>query len=192
MVARRAGRRLAPSWGARQWDCRAERPPHRPGQLERRRHLLRLGRPEAAHRSGVGIRRAGWRAGRQIPVGNELLGQDGALACNIWQGRFPTENSRDDGYLTTAPVRTYQPNGYGLWQMVGNVWEWCQDWFGNNWYERSPSRDPRGPEIGSARVLRGGSFLCHNSYCNRYRNSARSSNTPDSAASNIGFRTVAL
>lgn len=113
-----------------------------------------------------------------------------AWKCNIWQGTFPTVNTSDDGYLTTAPVRTYEPNGYGLWQTVGNVWEWCADWFDAGYYQQSPVDNPQGPGSGQARVMRGGSFLCHDSYCNRYRNSARSSNTPDSSMSNTGFRTV--
>ena len=116
----------------------------------------------------------------------------GGWRANIWQGEFPRVNTREDGFLTTAPVRSFEPNGYGLWQPVGNVWEWCQDWFDPNYYDTSPATAPTGPEHGQVRVLRGGSFLCHISYCNRYRNSARSQNTPDSAASNIGFRTVAL
>ncbi|MEJ2865530.1 formylglycine-generating enzyme family protein [Actinomycetospora flava] len=110
---------------------------------------------------------------------------------NIWQGRFPTENTRDDGYLTTAPVKTYRANGLGLWQTVGNVWEWCADRFAADWYARSPEQDPVGPEEGAARVMRGGSYLCHDSYCNRYRVAARTSNTPESSSGNLGFRCAA-
>jgi sulfatase modifying factor 1 len=99
-------------------------------------------------------------------------------------------NTLDDGYLTTAPVRSYAPNGYGLWQTVGNVWEWCADWWSPLYYGRSPRREPLGPASGDAKVLRGGSYLCHDSYCNRYRNSARSSNTVDSSMANAGLRTV--
>jgi formylglycine-generating enzyme len=128
--------------------------------------------------------------GARYPWGNELMADDGAWQCNIWQGRFPNLNTTEDGWLTTAPVRTFAPNGYGLWQAVGNVWEWCSDWFDANFYRSSPRLNPQGPISGTARVMRGGSFLCHDSYCNRYRNSARSSNTPDSASSNLGFRTV--
>ncbi|MEU1972618.1 formylglycine-generating enzyme family protein [Microbacterium sp. NPDC019599] len=116
---------------------------------------------------------------------------DGVWRANIWQGEFPRVNTREDGYLTTAPVRAFQPNGYGVWQTVGNVWEWCQDWFDAAYYRHSPAESPPGPESGSARVLRGGSYLCHSSYCNRYRNAARSRNTPDSSMGNAGFRTVA-
>lgn len=116
----------------------------------------------------------------------------GGWRANIWQGTFPYDNTLEDGYLTTAPVRAYAPNGYGLWQPVGNVWEWCADWFDSGYYATSPASDPQGPAQGATRVLRGGSYLCHASYCNRYRNSARSHNTPDSSMGNAGFRTVAL
>lgn len=116
---------------------------------------------------------------------------EGGWRANIWQGTFPRENTLEDGFLTTAPVRSFFPNGYGLWQPVGNVWEWCSDWFDPNYYEDSPAQNPTGPESGASRVLRGGSFLCHISYCNRYRNAARSQNTADSSMGNAGFRTVA-
>jgi formylglycine-generating enzyme required for sulfatase activity len=108
--------------------------------------------------------------------------------CNIWQGRFPTNNTLDDGHLTTAPVKSFATNAYGLWNTAGNVWEWCSDWFDSDYYAIAPAKSPSGPETGQARVMRGGSYLCHDSYCNRYRVAARSSNTPDSAAANIGFR----
>ncbi|HTJ37627.1 MAG TPA: formylglycine-generating enzyme family protein [Dactylosporangium sp.] len=126
--------------------------------------------------------------GARYPWGDDL--PDGEWPCNIWQGDFPARNTAADGFAATAPVRSYRPNAYGLWQPVGNVWEWCADWFDPGYYARSPLDDPRGPGAGHARVLRGGSYLCHDSYCNRYRNSARSSNTPDSSMGNSGFRTV--
>jgi len=127
--------------------------------------------------------------GARYPWGEDLGEQ---WRCNIWQGTFPTVNTEADGWLTTAPVRSYEPNGYGLWQTVGNVWEWCADWWDAEYYARSPERDPLGPEHGRVKVLRGGSYLCHDSYCNRYRTSARSSNTPDSSMGNAGFRTVSM
>src|SRR5699024_12515930 len=96
----------------------------------------------------------------------------------------------DDGFIGTAPARHFTPNGWGLFNTVGNVWEWCSDYFDRDYYRRSPQVDPRGPDTGQTRIMRGGSFLCHDSYCNRYRVAARSSNTPDSSASNIGFRIV--
>lgn len=128
---------------------------------------------------------------RTYPWGDEPI-DDGGWRANIWQGDFPRVNTLDDGWLTTAPVRSFTPNGYGLWQMVGNVWEWTSDWFDPGYYALSPEQSPTGPVRGTARVLRGGSYLCHASYCNRYRNSARSQNTPDSSMGNAGFRTVAL
>jgi sulfatase modifying factor 1 len=134
---------------------------------------------EYAARGGLDRKRFAW--------GDELL-RRGRWMCNIWQGTFPTHNTLEDGHLATAPVKSYRPNGYGLWNMAGNVWEWCADRFSPDYYGQSPARDPRGPAEGERRVLRGGSFLCHDSYCNRYRVAARSSNTPDSSASNIGFR----
>lgn len=109
---------------------------------------------------------------------------------NIFQGQFPQHNTGDDGWHTTAPVRSFEPNGFGLWQTVGNVWEWCQDWYDPIYYSASPAASPTGPDSGTVKVLRGGSYLCHTSYCNRYRNSARSSNTIDSSMGNAGFRTV--
>jgi sulfatase modifying factor 1 len=137
--------------------------------------------------------------GARFPWGDDLMVK-GRWRCNIWQGTFPTHNTLDDGYLTTAPARSFRPNGYGLYQAVGNVWEWCQDTFSRTTYaERAGdqvvdplaprSADP-GPDAGGdvPRVMRGGSYLCHESYCNRYRVAARSANTAESASSNIGFR----
>ncbi len=123
------------------------------------------------------------------PWGDDLQ-PDEVWRCNIWQGDFPFENSLEDGHLGTAPVLSFEPNGYGLWQTIGNVWEWCADSFDVSYYSRSPAFDPRGPEDNGTRVMRGGSYLCHDSYCNRYRNSARSSNTRSSSTGNLGFRTV--
>jgi formylglycine-generating enzyme len=128
--------------------------------------------------------------GRRYPWGDDLLGPKNIHLCNIWQGDFPSRNTEDDGFLGPAPVRSFPPNGYGLYEVSGNVWEWCNDWFLPKYYRTSPGKDPAGPTIGRGRVMRGGSFLCHESYCNRYRIAARSSNSPDSASSNCGFRTV--
>jgi formylglycine-generating enzyme required for sulfatase activity len=129
--------------------------------------------------------------GQRFAWGDELTPR-GRHMCNIWQGRFPFENSLEDGYLTTAPVKAFRPNGYGLHQMAGNVWEWCSDWFSNTYYAESPAEAPRvaptGPEQGLTRVMRGGSYLCHDSYCDRYRVAARTSAGPESTAGNLGFR----
>ncbi|WP_407083118.1 formylglycine-generating enzyme family protein [Paenibacillus aurantius] len=137
---------------------------------------------EYAARGGLVQKRYPW---------GDLLKPDGQHRCNIWQGKFPEKNNLSDGYLGTAPAQSFPPNGYGLYNMSGNVWEWCSDWFSPDWHRKGPRRDPKGPDRGDKRVMRGGSFLCHKSYCNRYRVGARSSNTPDSASSNIGFRCAA-
>lgn len=129
--------------------------------------------------------------GATYPWGDDEV-DAGGWRANIFQGDFPTRNTAEDGWATTAPVRSFTPNGFGLWQPIGNVWEWCADRFGADYYRSSPASDPTGPVNGDTRVLRGGSYLCHISYCNRYRNSARSQNTPDSSMGNAGFRTVAL
>ncbi len=137
---------------------------------------------EYAARGGLG--------GLRYPWGDELC-PGGRHLCNVWQGRFPDYNTLEDGYAGTAPADSFPANGFGLHNVVGNVWEFCQDWFS----PRHPAADllenPRGPEGGTARVMRGGSYLCHASYCNRYRVAARSSNTPDSSTGNMGFRCAA-
>jgi sulfatase modifying factor 1 len=121
------------------------------------------------------------------PWGDKLR-PNGEHLCNIWQGEFPKIDTADDGYAGTCPVEAFPPNGYGLYSVTGNTWEWCADWFSPD-FHRTASRDnPKGPETGTARVMKGGSFLCHKSYCNRYRVAARTSNTPDSSTSNLGFR----
>lgn len=127
---------------------------------------------------------------KRYPWGEDLM-PEGKHRCNIWQGRFPEENTAEDGYAWTAPARSFRANGFGLYNPAGNVWEWCGDWFDPAWHreESTATRlNPVGPESGTSRVMRGGSFLCHDSYCNRYRVGARSGNTPDSSATNLGFR----
>ena len=126
---------------------------------------------------------------RRYPWGDKLTPK-GEHRCNIWQGTFPEVNTSVDGWIGTAPVDAYKPNGFGLYNTSGNVWEWCADWFSPTHHLRADSRNPQGPAQGQRRILRGGSYLCHRSYCNRYRVAARSSNTPDSSAGNLGFRCV--
>lgn len=133
--------------------------------------------------------RGGLQSAR-FPWGDEAPDAGGRWRCNIWQGDFPDRNSGEDGFLATAPVRRFAANGFGLWQMSGNVWQWCRDWFAADYYARGESHDPLGPSRGERRVLRGGSYLCHPSYCDRYRVSARSSNEADASMGNAGFRTV--
>jgi formylglycine-generating enzyme required for sulfatase activity len=138
---------------------------------------------EYAARGGLNGKRYAW--------GDDLT-PSGEHRCNIWQGTFPATNNLDDGYLGTSPTETFPANGYGLYDMAGNVWEWCADWFLPKYYRNSPRDNPRGPTIGKGRVMRGGSYLCHDSYCNRYRVAARTFNTPESSSGNLGFRTVAV
>jgi sulfatase modifying factor 1 len=136
---------------------------------------------EYAARGGLEQKRYAW--------GDEFK-PDGKWRCNIWQGTFPSHNTLEDGYLGTAPVDSYLPNGYGLYNVSGNVWEWCSDWFDTTFHMSGKRQDPTGPPLGQAKVIRGGSYLCHDSYCNRYRVAARSSNNLDSSTGNMGFRCV--
>ena len=126
---------------------------------------------------------------KTFPWGNELK-PNGEHRCNIWQGEFPDHNTAADGFRYTAPVETFPPNGYGLYQMAGNAWEWCRDWFSPDHHVDGLRDNPTGPSDGEAKVIRGGSHLCHRSYCNRYRVAARTANTPDSSTGNLGFRGV--
>ena len=130
----------------------------------------------------------GGLARMKFPWGNAMQ-PDGAFAMNTWQGDFPQENTGVDGFVGTAPVDAFAPNGFGLYNMTGNVWEWVQDYFGPRGPAgKMPLRDPQGPDHGEARIQRGGSFLCHVSYCDRYHVHSRSSNDPDSTTSHCGFR----
>ncbi len=131
----------------------------------------------------------GARAGlkRQCyPWGDELL-PDGVHHCNIWQGSFPAHNSCADGFAATAPVNAFEPNAFGLYNMTGNVWEWVADRF-TRLHSPRPVRNPRGPLNGERFVAKGGSWLCHESYCLRYRTSSRQSLPAQSSAANLGFR----
>jgi formylglycine-generating enzyme len=127
---------------------------------------------------------------KKYPWGNELA-PEGRYMCNVWRGEFPKLNTKEDGYAGTAPARSFPPNTYGLYNVVGNVWEWCSDRFAKSMHQRGGRKNPTGPKTGDYRVMRGGSYLCHPSYCNRYRVAARTSNTPDSSSGNIGFRCAA-
>ena len=131
----------------------------------------------------------GGLAQMRYPWGDELT-PGGQHRCNIWQGQFPNNNNGEDGYIGTAPARSFLPNDFGLYNMSGNVWEWCSDWFSATNQSTDLQENPTGPATGTARSMRGGSYLCHSSYCNRYRVASRSSNTPDSSTGNLGFRCV--
>jgi len=121
-----------------------------------------------------------------FPWGDELT-PEGRHLCNVWQGQFPRHDSAEDGYSGTCPVDAFPANGYGMYSAAGNVWEWCADWFSSD-TSATVGTNPKGPLSGENKIMKGGSFLCHASYCNRYRVAARTSNTPDSSSSNIGFR----
>ena len=118
--------------------------------------------------------------------------------ANYWQGRFPKENTLEDGYRTTAPVGSFPPNGYGLYDMSGNAWEWCSDWYRADYFRNSPREYPPGPESShdpmepnaKKRVQKGGSFLCADVYCARYAVGGRHCGEVESAADHIGFRCV--
>lgn len=112
----------------------------------------------------------------------------GCTPCNIWQGRFPKLNTRLDGYETTAPAKSFRPNGYGLYNMVGNVWEWTSDPFRIRSLKRQVKERLKGME--GYKLSKGGSFLCHKNYCYRYRIAARSGTSPDSSTTHHGFRVV--
>lgn len=138
---------------------------------------------ERAARGGLERRKFPWGDTRE---------PGGAHRMNVWQGRFPHENTAADGHVGTAPVDAFAPNGYGLYNMTGNVWEWVADRFGPPPSAAGgPIVDPRGPNEGAQRVQRGGSYLCHDSYCDRYHVHSRSPNPPDTSTGNLGFRVAA-
>lgn len=123
------------------------------------------------------------------PWGSELV-PDNHHRCNIWQGDFPHHNTGEDGFIGTAPVDSFAPNGYDLYTITGNAWEWINDWWSSTYHMHATRMNPVGPPEGDRKVIKGGSFLCHRSYCNRYRVAARTSSTPDSSTQHTTFRLV--
>ncbi|WP_143307851.1 formylglycine-generating enzyme family protein [Chitinophaga vietnamensis] len=131
------------------------------------------------------------------PWGDEAL-TTGKPKANTWNGNFPYRNTKTDGFYGTAPVKSYSPNGYQLYDMSGNVWEWCSDWYDANYYTQCEKgvNNPGGPAKGfdpadpgqEKHVIRGGSFMCSDEYCRGYRVSARMKTTPESGLANLGFR----
>lgn len=121
---------------------------------------------------------------------------------NSWEGEFPVDNTQADGFEKSAPVKTYPPNGYGLYEISGNVWEWTSDWYSSQYYqyckENSITNNPKGPNEAfnpnnpyiDERIIRGGSFLCNASYCASYRVSSRMATDPNTSLEHLGFRTV--
>lgn len=133
--------------------------------------------------------------GRKYPWGDELH-PDGEHRCNVWKGEFPRHNAAEDGLPRTCPADAFAPNGFGLYNCVGNVWEWCADWFSRDFHAKAmPASglwvDPEGPPVGEGRILRGGSYLCHQSYCGRHTVTGRSGSAPDMSTAHIGFRIAA-
>ena len=135
---------------------------------------------EHAARGGLGDVRFPW--------GDVEPDDEASFPCNIWQGHFPDNNTAKDGYLTTAPAISFEPNGYGLYNMSGNVWDWLSEPFISPMHRRRSLRQPT--EASALKLAKGGSFLCHRSYCYRYRIAARIGNSPDSATTHMGFRAV--
>ncbi len=135
------------------------------------------------------------------PWGNDVVSEE-KPQCNFWTGEFPYLNTKTDGYYYTAPVMTYPPNAYGLYDMAGNVWEICADWFDEDYYKKVGKKEqltnPIGPKrsfyrdnnFDKYKVVKGGSFLCSDSYCSSYRSSARMPQAFDSGQNHIGFRCV--
>lgn len=127
---------------------------------------------------------------RLFPWGNKWKPND-EFRANVWTGEFPQKNDGEDGCKSTCPVDSFPPNKFGLYNMVGNIWEWTSDWWTIRHNALIVHQDPQGPEKGPKtkdKVKKGGSFMCHKDYCYRYRCAARSQNTPDSSAHNLGFR----
>jgi formylglycine-generating enzyme required for sulfatase activity len=135
--------------------------------------------------------------GQKYPWGNEDI-ESGKPKANTWQGSFPATNTDWDHFDRVAPVESFQPNGYGLYDMAGNVWEWCSDWYRPDYYGKSPVASPAGPADSydpdeptiPKKVVRGGSFLCNASYCKGYRVTSRMKSSPDTGLEHTGFRCV--
>jgi formylglycine-generating enzyme required for sulfatase activity len=143
----------------------------------------------------------GGLAGAEFAWGDEL-NPAGRWMANTWQGEFPVRNTRDDGYERTSPVGAFPANGYGLFDMIGNVWEWTSDWYANHGVTRAADRgadrdiareqsiDRRDPARIPRKVIKGGSHLCAPNYCRRYRPAARMAQPIDTSTSHLGFRCV--
>lgn len=136
---------------------------------------------EFAARGGLKDKKYAW--------GDELV-PGGKHHANVWQGTFPEKDRGEDGFAGRAPVGSFPANGYGLYDITGNVWEWCADYFDPGYYAKSPRENPTGPASGKERVIRGGSWLCSDNYCTGYRVASRMHTEEDSGLNNLGFRCV--
>jgi formylglycine-generating enzyme required for sulfatase activity len=137
--------------------------------------------------------------GKRYPWGDEFR-PEGRHMANTFQGEFPNAPKPEDGFPATSPVASFPPNGYGLYDMAGNVWQWTSDWYRVDTFAEQASKghceNPTGPKesfdpndpYAPKRVIKGGSFLCHPSYCESYRPSARRGTPPDTGSSHVGFR----
>lgn len=129
----------------------------------------------------------GGLSGKEYPWGDRFEPK-GKPMMNTWNGFFPRHDDGSDGYKSLAPVKQYPPNEFGLYDMSGNVWEWCADWYHPEYYRFSPEKNPQGPPQGQEKILRGGSWMCADNYCMGYRVAHRNKSAADSGLTNTGFR----
>ncbi|WP_259956273.1 formylglycine-generating enzyme family protein [Sulfitobacter mediterraneus] len=177
----------APNGPGTEDDCRADHPVVHVSWNDARAYCDWVGGRlpteaewEHAARGGLGDVRFPW--------GDDEPNDQNFTPCNIWQGNFPEVNTCQDGYRTTAPARSYEPNAFGLYNMAGNVWEWTSEPYRIRSLKRHVKERLRAMK--GYKLSKGGSFLCHRSYCYRYRIAARSGTSPDSTTTHHGFRVV--
>ena len=191
LVEGRRGSLLEASRGAGVGHQDPDEAPRGPRLPQRRAGVLRLGGKEATDRGRVGVRGEGRPRTEALPLGRHADPRRGTPLQHLAGGVPDQEHPSKTATRARRPWIHFPPNGFGLYNVSGNVWEWCQDWFSATFHVGHTRENPTGPPAGTSRVIRGGSYLCHKSYCNRYRVAARSSNTPDSSTGNSGFRCAA-